>query len=290
MKTICTFVALWLALGSSSSYADIHGSKKIDIDFTNDTNAQARATWSEPGKLTVSEEGLGWDGDGAASRDGWIETKPVALGLSWRPTSAIFVRASIQPPPQEYTLGNGKKYTGDAGELYVRYSPDLKHWSTWQPLQRSEPPSTGEAKAGRHYSGTVRVPYREQRVYSQLVSEYSHLDVPWKSDEEAAVQWILKRDPDFFSTCIPFIGYAEFLFEGEFRGGQRIKTLHVDITYAMSGKQSLPRDGKGNNNPHGPWRHEDRSSPKTGQDDAANRIQALRSATNSVPPAGDSAR
>jgi hypothetical protein len=290
MKTITTFVALWMALGSSSSHADIQGSKKVDIDFTNETNAQARATWSEPGKLTVSEEGLGWDGDGAASRDGWIETMPVALGLSWRPTSAISVRVSIQPSPQEYTLGNGKKYTGDAGELYVRYSPDLKHWSSWQALQRSEPPSTGETKAGRCYNGTVRVPYREQSVYNQLVSEYSHLDVPWKSDEEAAVQWILKRDPDFFSKYIPFIGYAEFLFEGEFRGGQRIKTLRVDIAYAMGGKHSLPRDDKGYNNPHGPWRHEDRSSPKTGQDDAADRLQTLRSATNSVPPAGDSSR
>ena len=35
-------------------------------------------------------------------------------------------------------------------------------------------------------------------IVSAVVSEYSSLDVPWKSDEEAAVKWILEREPDFF--------------------------------------------------------------------------------------------
>ena len=35
---------------------------------------------------------------------------------------------------------------------------------------------------------------------------YQKQDVQWRSDEEAAVKWILKMDPDFFSRNLPFMG------------------------------------------------------------------------------------
>jgi hypothetical protein len=196
MKTLTIFATLWLVFPSPKSQAVIFDFKQIHIVFTNAADAQTNATWSEPDKITVSKEGLGWDGDVAASRDGWIQTKPVALGLSWRPTYAISVRAQIQPPPHDFTLSNGQKSTGDPGDMYVRYSPDLKHWSSWEALQRAEPQSMEEKKTpARYYSGTIRVPYRDRSEYGQSISQYSHMDVPWKSDEEAAVKWILNRDP-----------------------------------------------------------------------------------------------
>ncbi len=263
MKGITTLVALWLFFGSPKSNASINDYKQINIVFTNAADAQMKAKWSEPDKMTVSKEGLGWDGDEAGSRDGWIQTKPVALGLSWRPTYAIVVRAQIQPPPREFTLSNGQKSTGDAGDMYVRYSPDLKHWSSWQALQRGNPQSTEEKKTpARYYSGTIRVPYRERSKYSQLISDYSRMDVPWKSDEEAAVRWLVNRDPDFFAKHIPFIGYAEFLYEGEFRGSQRIELLKVEISYGMGGLHSVPKDEAVYKNRDVPWRYEDSRSPK----------------------------
>jgi hypothetical protein len=249
-----------LIFASPKSQAVIFDSKQISIAFTNAGDAQTNATWSEPNKITVSKEGLGWDGDATGSRDGWIHTRPLALGLSWRPAYAISVRATIQPPPREFTLSNGQKSTGDAGDMYVRYSPDLKHWSSWQALQRAEPQSVEERKTpGRYYSGTIRVPYRERSEYAQLVSEYSQMDVPWKSDEEAAVQWILNRYPDFFAKHIPFIGYAEFLYEGEFRGSQRLQSLKVEISYGIGGLHSVPRDQAVYKNRDVPWRYEDKS-------------------------------
>ena len=44
------------------------------------------------------------------------------------------------------------------------------------------------------------------RTFGQgkLLSQYSTLDVPWKSDEEATVRWILERNPEFFSKQDPF--------------------------------------------------------------------------------------
>jgi hypothetical protein len=258
MRTITAVLTLLLVAATATSRASILESKQITIDFTNSTDATTKATWSEPDRITVSKGGLGWHGDGAASRDGWIQTKSLPLGLSWRPTYVISARVAIQPSPAEITLNNGQKTTPDAGDVYVRYSPDRRHWSSWQALQRSAPQSVEEKKTpGRYYSGTIRVPYRERSEYSRLVSDYSRLDVPWQSDEEAAVQWILGRDPDFFSKHIPFIGYAEILFETGFRGGQRIQSLRAEISYGMGGMHSIPRDeAVYKNRFSSPWRFE----------------------------------
>ena len=118
--------------------AEIDDAKHIKIDFTNADDAAAKATWSNPDRLTISKDGLGWDGDSAAEFDGWIQTKPLALGLSWRPPYAIQANVAVEPPPQEFKLGNGQSSTPDAGDAYVRYSPDRVHWSNWQVLQRGQ--------------------------------------------------------------------------------------------------------------------------------------------------------
>src|SRR5215470_247187 len=104
MKRIAIFVTLWLIFASPNSQAGMSYFKQISIAFTNAADAQTNATWSEPDKIKASKEGLGWDGDAAASRDGWIQTKPLPLGLSWRPARAISVRGAIRPPPREITL------------------------------------------------------------------------------------------------------------------------------------------------------------------------------------------
>jgi hypothetical protein len=155
--------------------------------------------------------------------------------------------------------------------MYVRYSPDLKHWSSWQVLERAEPQSIEEKKTpARYYSGTIRVSYRERSEYGQLISEYSHMDVPWKSDEEAAVQWILNRDPDFFGKHIPFIGYAEFLYEGQFRGSQRLQSLKVGISYAIGGLHAVPKDEAVYKTRDVPWRYKDNNSPEAEPTASAN--------------------
>jgi len=244
MKTQRAILAIALAgLVASSSGASILDFKSLAIDFTNATDAAAKATWSEPDKLTVSINGLGWDGEAASSRDGWIQTIPLALGLSWRPPYTVSVRVTIQPKPSQFVLNSGQKSTPYAGDVYVRYSPDLHHWSTWQVLQAAEPQSDAEKQnPGRHFRGSVRVPHSERDEYGRLISEYARLDVPWRSDEDAAVRWILEREPDFFAKQLPFIGYVQFRYEGGFHGGQRITLFKADVSYGMSGMHSAPKD------------------------------------------------
>jgi len=241
--TAAIIVALPLALIGPRSDASICDAKQLQVDFANASDAGAKATWSEPDKVTISAAGLGRDGDPASSRDGWIQTKPLAVRLSWRTPYAVSVRVAIHPVPAEFELANGQKSTPYGGDVYVRYSPDLRHWSSWQVLQHAEPQSREEKKnPGRLYSGTARVPYCERNEYSALLQEYAKLDVPWKSDEEAAVRWMLKRDPDLFSKHLPFIGYVQFRFEGGFYGGQRIRSFKAGVSYGMGGMHSPPQD------------------------------------------------
>lgn len=231
--------------------------KTLRIDFTNKKDAQKKAFWSPSDKMDITKQGLGRDGDPIFSIDGWIQTMPMALGLSWRAPYNISVRVTIPPPPIEIVLDNGQRGIPYVGDVYVRYSPDLKHWSSWKVLEHTGSLYREDKKEpGRHYTATIRVPYRERSTYTKLLSDYAKLDVTWKSDEEAAVHWILSRQPEFFSINIPFIGYVEFLFEGSIREGQRIKFLKADVSYlAMDGSHIPPKDTNAyKDRDSSPWR------------------------------------
>lgn len=247
-------ITILLNLFISPALASIADFKSLDIDFTDSDDTTAKAAWSEPDIITVTLNGLGWDGEPASLRDGWIKTVPMSLGLSWRAPFAVSVRVSIHPEMEEIVLGNGQVTTPYQGDVYVRYSPDTVHWSTWHVLQQGEPQSSTEIQnPGRHFSGTVRVPYIEMDEYRQLMQEYAELDVSWRSDEEAAVMWILKNNPGFFEKQIPFIGYIEFLYEGSFHGGQRITSFRAEVTYGMSGIHYPPEDGDYGDRDSRPW-------------------------------------
>ena len=85
----------------------IIGENRLEIDFTDAQQAHAKASWSPADKLSITKDGLGWDGSAASSYDGWIQTKPMAIGVSWRPASAVSVRVAIHPPPRAITLNDG---------------------------------------------------------------------------------------------------------------------------------------------------------------------------------------
>jgi hypothetical protein len=138
------------------------------------------------------------------------------------------------------------------GDLYVRYSLDKKHWSSWQKLQVKGNPQPREK--GVKFTGMLGIPEIARRRYYELVEEYSKLDVPWQSDEEAAVKWILKKEPEFFAKNLPFIGYVQFHFEGLFRGGERITAFDCRLNWSVGGLHLPPKDPDGYKKSEGPWR------------------------------------
>ena len=97
------------------AHAVIREMKQLQIDFTDASDAKSRATWSEPDRLTLSKEGLGWDGEAASSRDGWFHTKPLALGQSWRPPYGAGSASHVDRPGRPVAKGCG---IGIGRELY----------------------------------------------------------------------------------------------------------------------------------------------------------------------------
>ena len=222
--------------------ATMIGRKEVVLDFTKPDEIKKSAKWSPVDKLSLFPDGLGWEGPENHSRDMWIESVPVAVGWSWRPTRTVSVKGEVLPV----------KIVSRAGQLYARYSPDMKNWSSWQCLQRRA--SQSKQYPDPWFSCMLRVPYRESKPYRELLRQYWRLDVPWSSDEEAAVRWILQSDPQFFENCMPFIGYVQFLFEISLRGGQKIEKIEFELNYGAGGRASIPRDKSIQKKHRGPWR------------------------------------
>ncbi len=227
MKQLLTIVFLSV---SFASRAFIFGDNDVSVNFTKPSSTLTNVTWSTPDKLSTSTNGFGWNGSSNTYQDYWIQSIPIPLGVSWRPTRLITVTSSVKPS------------TNHLGRLFIRYSPDKKHWSTWQSL--SSP------------SVQVEVPGVSSAEYDTLLREYSRLDVPWASDEEAASQWILQRYPDFFEKHLPFIGYAQFRMEGLLPGNIWIESLSMHFSWGISGLSVLPRDPEAHDKRQGTWRFE----------------------------------
>lgn len=226
MKQLAIIIVL---LVSISLRAQILGINKWVVNFTNPAAAITNATLSEADKFLISTNGLGWGvGQTNMYQDFWIQSVPVAIGTSWRPARAAYVTVEIDSKPT------------DDSSCFVRYSPDTKHWSSWQALDQ--------------HHGLIEVPQTASRDYDRLFSEYSKMDVPWRNDEEAAVKWILKSQPNFFKTNQPFIGYVQLRMEGSMPGNERIRQIKMQLSWGVSGFHNFPKDPDAEKNRDGPWR------------------------------------
>jgi hypothetical protein len=234
-------------------HAAIGLSTHLAIDFTNLTDAQAKATWSPADRIGITVNGLGWNVKHTDWVFPWVETKPVALGLSWRAATSADVTVKVNVWPRDIHRENPScPYVGG---VFARYSPDAKNWSSWQALQQQEKDKTSDPQQGIIFKGEVGVPQREQKEYGDLLSEYSTLDVPWNCDEEAAVKWILAKDPDFFKKHLPFAGYVEFLFEFPFYYEGRLTKFEAEMWMLLGGLHTIPKDPNAQKDRDVPWRY-----------------------------------
>lgn len=259
------FLALWSQFAVTDLRASMEGMKELVIDFTKPEGAH-RARWSTPEILTANSFGVGWDGPVTSRRGGWIQTEPVAIAYSWRPVVGASITARIAPTAPETRVSNGQVVRPEVAELYVRYSADAKNWSSWQPLRADEAifRQTGELV----FQGALSVPNHARQAYEKLLSTYGKLDVPWASDEDAAVRWILSRNPRFFETELPFIGYVQFLYEGYFYGGRRLTKFSARIGWGLSGIHHPPKDPSALPSTNEPWKFRAEGAEWFGKGDA----------------------
>ncbi|GMV93011.1 MAG: hypothetical protein AMXMBFR82_27890 [Candidatus Hydrogenedentota bacterium] len=255
---------LILVLFTAASGADLADSKLVTIDFTNPREVFKQATWTDPKIVQASEQGLSLNWNkrplrtkgipeserGTFTKDVIVHVEPVPVGWSWRPVTYVWVGAEVTPPEEFVFLPDR---TGcPPCEVFARYSPDLKNWSSWQALERIPPDNQTDPR--QTYQISLQVPVADRSAYESMFWEYMEKNVPWKSDEEAAVEWILEQQPDFFEDQIPFIGYVQLRFEIALKGDQRIERLEFRLSYQTGGSHNIPKDESVYKDRNGPWR------------------------------------
>lgn len=237
---VATFTVLTIA---NSLMAAVHSVNQFEIDLTDSESTHEKATWSEPDKIRVTSAGLGWEGAANSSRDFWLQTRPIAIGLSYRPPSSASVMVTISPEARSFKLPNGQSSHERVGAVYVRHSPDKKHWSDWQHVdfsRKSHAQSVKRQQKGvspflRSYQTSIRIPQKVREQYSKRLTQFMRSDAEWKNDEEALVKELIAEDPDYFAKQQPFIGYIQFLYETSLHGGLRLERFTVDVGWVVSG-------------------------------------------------------
>ncbi|MGV3662756.1 MAG: hypothetical protein ACO1TE_21405 [Prosthecobacter sp.] len=211
-------------------------------------------------KLDITQEGLGWDFkagysrvDAASCIYATFMTPPMGVGRAWRPKRDVSLMGRISLSRRPVSPGEEPRRPTWISQIFVRHSPDKKHWSTWHPVLNVRLPKTEDAFLG--FDCSLDVPGMEQREYGDLLEAYQKLDVPWRDDEEAAVRWILTQQPDFFAKHVPFIGHVQFLFEVAFAAGHRITSFDWGVTNDFrSGLFEPPKNPADFDKSQGPWR------------------------------------
>ncbi|MEI8379052.1 MAG: hypothetical protein WCJ09_02920 [Planctomycetota bacterium] len=236
----CTLAVFVWYLSTAVAAAAIIGDHQQVIDFTQPDQAAKLATWSDPEHLGCTKEGFGWNGDKLSSRDGWIETVPLAIGTSWRPTKSAGIRITLQTNDPGVVATGPHSKAFNTPNIFVRYSADRIHWSDWQPTDLNKDPRAAGAVL---YTARVDVPRRVSQAYRSKLQEWSRRDdIAWGSDEDEFCRWLVKQQPDYFSKERPFVGYVKFLLESSFMGSQRLTRFQADVSWIVGGIHQPARD------------------------------------------------
>src|SRR5271157_3028310 len=82
-----------LFLTTVAVQATIVDIKRIEVNLTDAKAAAENAVWSDPQKLTVTKDGLDWEGEATVVRQGWIQTVPMGVAMQ-------YVYAQTDPKPE----------------------------------------------------------------------------------------------------------------------------------------------------------------------------------------------
>ena len=227
MRRLTRFVLLLSALSlmTATIQAQFFSSDSITIKFA-PTEKLDGVTWAPAVSLTDSGLYLGRLSPDS-SAEIWVQTQPISAGMSWRPPSSIMVRVDVESGAEDFTYLRS----------YIRYSCDKAHWSTWYNLSPAKTRTNGMAFT---YEGWLSLPRIAQKAYADLAMEWWKTDPAWASDDHELCVWIAKRNPEFFSSEFPFIGYIQVRVEGESRG-LRLASLRVSANSSVGGLASIKK-------------------------------------------------
>lgn len=254
MKTYLLFIAAFAMVAAAQAAIMVNDEFTIDMADSNSVSEHG-LVWMPHDKVKQTGQGLIFEYPSPnASVDFYLLTKAYPIGLSWRPTYSANLGVELTPLGKEIKH-NKMTLHPSFYTVYVRYSPDMKNWSSWHALQDKHKDWQQRNEAGKYqYNTRLQIPRKERKEYNDYYTQYMKMDVPWQSDEEAAVKWILSQDPEFFNKHIPFIGYIQFLCETSIRANQPLTEMKLSISWGVGGLHSPPKDKSIDQNRNIPWR------------------------------------
>ena len=225
-----------------------------NLSLTSAETVQGKAIWGSPSDrpLDITAEGLGCEAVGVDNSyvEAWLQTEPIALGSYRQPWSRAWLTIDIAG------FVDQSGFSCVSG-VFVRHSPDRKHWSSWQAMRQKSPevleaemidsekrfpPRSDRARETASNSADAMAAYKKRVIfvcdlavprttreaYQSLLAGFAATNPPRPKFQEDAVRWILARDPHYLETDPPFIGYVEFLVEADLgKSPRRLKGLFI---------------------------------------------------------------
>ena len=223
--SVAHFVPVFLIAASVTGWAQFFSSYSTPIEFAG-TRPPEGINWSS--SLSLTETGLVTQPVNLAGVSWvfWIQSQPIAAGMSWRPPTSSQIHVDVTVPEL------------DSGYLraFFRYSSDRVHWSSWYDLRETP----GTPATARGYQAYVSLPEAAHEKYSELKVEWWRTNPDWSSDEHEFCVWLATNHSGYFATEVPFIGYVQVRLEG---GAVRLRLsgMMVGLSSSVSGLTSIPR-------------------------------------------------
>lgn len=235
MKKLPTFcgIAFLSALCVFNVDASILEAGAVKIIFSPD-KVEKNVTWSD--NFFLKETGLETKQlPENQSQDVWIQTHAFPIGLSWRPPSGAgftaYLDGSINDVNPDFRIDP---------QIFIRYSCDKVNWSTWYSFTKTEKKSESGSNI---YESKIWLPASATENYYKLMRDWWKTNPAWSSDEHEFVEWLVKKEPDFFVREKPFIGYVQVRVEKpSVNPSQNIRSMNIGYTWAVSGLASIAKD------------------------------------------------
>ncbi|MFA6287865.1 MAG: hypothetical protein WC661_10820 [Opitutaceae bacterium] len=202
------------------------------LDFDSPDAVKDKATWGGPTEHPLDFKAGGLGSESVMERgeiDAWVRTNPMALGSWGQPWRFAGFSVEVQG------FKDGQRSC--VARVFVRHSPDRKHWTTWSAMslktaeeleaerivmkknfKNSLGPFGDESRPLDQWNKAVfhcslEVPRTTRASYEQLLEAFAKTKPPRPKFQEDAVRWILAQYPHYFENQPPFLGYVQFLFE-----------------------------------------------------------------------------
>jgi hypothetical protein len=224
-------LALLLLLSPLPAEASGIGSTGLTVDFTQPDEARDLARWSLPDRIRCSTQGLGWEGRRDTSYDAEVHvTKALPVGHSWWAATNAGLRVTLTWSDWE------ERHV--PGNLYVRHSPDARHWSEWRQLARPRPGRSPE----HVYQLEMNTPRPKVETWAYIMRpRYAATNPPERErTDEGLAAWVEAAHPGYLAREKPFFGYLQFLLTCDMRGGCHLQRMEILVRYVTPGPYGPP--------------------------------------------------